>query len=97
MTAGHGTSLLALATGFLLIFAVAWSAAGHERGLPTICGWMLRGQAALHLLFSFSDTVSGAAPAGHTMGAGPGAGQGGSGKDRGTRGIWGTRVARTPR
>ncbi len=53
-------------TGFFLLFAVACAAAGKERGIGAICAWMLWGQLALHLLFSYvqSEGAShhGAAP-----------------------------------
>lgn len=39
--------------GFALVFVCAWGAAGEERGLGAICGWMLWGQLALHVLFSY--------------------------------------------
>ncbi|PSK99945.1 hypothetical protein CLV63_10272 [Murinocardiopsis flavida] len=43
--------------GFALVFACARAAAGRERGLGAISAWMLWGQLALHLLFSYLQST----------------------------------------
>lgn len=55
--------------GFLLLFALAWAAADKERGLAGICGLMLWGQLALHLLFSYVQAGGGAHHTGAAVGA----------------------------
>ncbi|GLU45665.1 hypothetical protein [Nocardiopsis ansamitocini] len=53
MTSAHELPVAGPLVGGLLVFAFAWAAAGRERGFATILGWMLWGQLALHLVFSF--------------------------------------------
>ncbi|MDA2813433.1 hypothetical protein O4J56_22495 [Nocardiopsis sp. RSe5-2] len=56
---GHAIPAAGPLGGFLLLFALAWAAADDERGLAGICGLMLWGQLALHLLFSYVQAGAG--------------------------------------
>ncbi|MFC3998331.1 hypothetical protein ACFOVU_20565 [Nocardiopsis sediminis] len=52
-----------LAAGYALIYAITWAAAGAERGLGAVCGWMVWGQLMLHLLFGLAHSAEqGSAP-----------------------------------
>jgi hypothetical protein len=65
VTAGAAPPVAGPAAGFALVFAVAWAAARTERGLAAVCGWMLWGQAALHVLFSAAPADALGGPAAH--------------------------------
>ncbi|MDA0567451.1 hypothetical protein LG943_24460 [Streptomonospora sp. S1-112] len=54
LASGHGLAWPVVAAGAALVFAALWPAARRERGLAALCGWMLWGQAALHVLFSLA-------------------------------------------
>ncbi|MFC7327886.1 hypothetical protein [Marinactinospora rubrisoli] len=63
LTSGHAIGAPALLMVFAAVFVAARAAAGRERGLGMILGWMLWGQLALHLFFSLvaSPPAGGAA------------------------------------
>ncbi|WP_433328389.1 hypothetical protein [Spirillospora sp. CA-294931] len=52
---GAGASAGRVAAGFGLVFAFAYTLAGHERSLPTIVGGLLMGQFVLHTLFTMGN------------------------------------------
>ncbi|MFC4566006.1 hypothetical protein ACFO4E_29480 [Nocardiopsis mangrovi] len=63
LASGHEVPLTGLAAGYALVYAIAWAVAGAERGLGTVCGWMMWGQLLLHLLFGLAHSVeNGSAP-----------------------------------
>jgi hypothetical protein len=70
LTSGHEVPLTVLAVGYLLVFAIARVAAGAEHGLAAVCGWMVWGQFALHLLYGVASPDAGAATGGtgHLLG-----------------------------
>ncbi|QVQ50808.1 hypothetical protein J4H86_18300 [Spiractinospora alimapuensis] len=49
---------VALLVGLAALFACGWGFAGKERGLGAICGWMVWGQLALHIMFSLAQSAS---------------------------------------
>ncbi|MBX9389474.1 hypothetical protein K5M73_14725 [Streptomonospora halotolerans] len=65
LASGHALPWPALAGGGALVFAALWPAARRERGLAALSGWMLWGQAALHVLFTLARPPGAAHPAGH--------------------------------
>ncbi|GAA2042444.1 hypothetical protein GCM10009800_31270 [Nocardiopsis rhodophaea] len=73
--AGHDVAPAGLAAGFLTVLALAWSAAGRERGFAEILAAMLCSQLAFHLIFSVATPGTAAADAGghhsHAVAAGP--------------------------
>lgn len=63
---GHELPWAGPVAGFVLVFALAWAAAGREQDQTAICGWMLWSQVALHVLFARSQAGPGpAVHAGH--------------------------------
>ncbi|MDT0328346.1 hypothetical protein [Nocardiopsis lambiniae] len=59
LSSGHVIPPVALAAGFLLLFAASRTWARSERRLGPLTGWMLWGQGALHLLFTLTTRGSG--------------------------------------
>lgn len=57
LTSDHGLPVVGLGAGAALVYALAWSATGRERGLGAITAWMLWGQLALHLVFSVAQSA----------------------------------------
>ncbi len=53
LSSGHDVPLLGLVLGMSLVFAMAWAATGRRQGPLALTGWMLWGQFALHVAFSY--------------------------------------------
>ncbi|QBI55557.1 hypothetical protein [Streptomonospora litoralis] len=65
MMSRHDPSPPAVGAGFLLVLAVVWPVARREQGLVALCGWMLWGQATLHLVFFAAQYSLGTGARGH--------------------------------
>nr|WP_026115677.1 hypothetical protein [Nocardiopsis kunsanensis] len=57
---GHGVPPLGLALGVLVVLVTAWAAAGQRHGLASLTAWTAWGQLALHVSFSWAQTLGGA-------------------------------------
>ncbi|MFY7066946.1 hypothetical protein ACOQFV_31085 [Nocardiopsis changdeensis] len=53
LSSGHDVPLLGLLLGAAVVFAMAWAATGRRQGWAALTGWMLWGQFALHVAFSY--------------------------------------------
>ncbi|WP_156366018.1 hypothetical protein [Nocardiopsis sp. NRRL B-16309] len=53
LSSGHDVPLLGLLLGMPVVFAMAWAASNHRQGWAALTGWMLWGQFALHVTFSY--------------------------------------------
>ncbi|WP_028646567.1 hypothetical protein [Nocardiopsis sp. CNT312] len=59
LSSGHDVPLSGLLLGLAVVAAVAWAAAGRRHGPLALAGWMLWGQFALHLSFSYTQLAGG--------------------------------------
>ena len=53
---GHDVPLPGLLLGAAVVFAVSWAATGRRQSRTTLTGWMLWGQFALHVAFSYAGS-----------------------------------------
>lgn len=60
LSSGHDVPLLGLALGALVVLVTAWAAAGQRHGPGTLTAWTAWGQLALHVAFSWAQTLDGA-------------------------------------
>lgn len=56
---GHGVPLLGLVLGALVVLFTGWAAAGQRHGLGSLTAWTAWGQLALHVAFSWAQTLGG--------------------------------------
>ncbi|MEV2275867.1 hypothetical protein AB0I72_09790 [Nocardiopsis sp. NPDC049922] len=59
LTSGHDVPVAGLVLGAVVVMAVAWAAAKRRHGPLVLAGWMLWGQFALHLAFSYTQLRGG--------------------------------------
>ncbi|GAA1441702.1 hypothetical protein [Nocardiopsis tropica] len=65
LSSGHDVPLTGLLAGAAVVFAMAWAAANRRQGWATLTGWMLWGQFALHVAFSYVGSFGGPHTASH--------------------------------
>jgi hypothetical protein len=63
---GHDVPLLGLLLGMAVVFAMAWAATNRRQGWAALTGWMLWGQFALHVTFSYVGSFGASHTAAHT-------------------------------
>ncbi|MCY9787433.1 hypothetical protein KIK06_26480 [Nocardiopsis sp. EMB25] len=59
LSSGHDVPLAGLLLGVVVVMAMAWAAAKRRHGPLVLAGWMLWGQFALHLAFSYTQLWGG--------------------------------------
>ncbi|GAB3730152.1 hypothetical protein GCM10027590_38320 [Nocardiopsis nanhaiensis] len=65
VSSGHDVPLPGLLLGMVVVFAMAWAASSRRQGPGMVAAWMLWGQFALHVAFSYTQGI-GAGHAEHT-------------------------------
>ncbi|WP_026123003.1 hypothetical protein [Nocardiopsis halotolerans] len=57
LSSGHDVPLVGLLLGSVAVLGAAWTAAGRRPGPLTLAAWMLWGQLALHVAFSYAQNA----------------------------------------
>ena len=65
LSSGHDVPFAGLLAGMVLVFAMAWAATNRRQGWATLTGWMLWGQFALHVAYSYVGSFAGPHTASH--------------------------------